>query len=140
MGKYQKYERQAYNRPYQTHPIWRGIGCVLMVIVPIISFALAHELVNGSMRGTVPIPYDLLGYIQFPDWVWKIPYMTSVFNAIGSYPNPWAVIAFGFIVIVILTAIFSTGYAFLYRIIGPSRYTHLDAPPPKKPRGMKKSR
>jgi hypothetical protein len=140
MGKYQKYGRKPYSRPYQTHPVWRGIGCVLMVVVPVISFAVAHELANGSMRGMIPIPYDLMGYIKFPDWIWKIPYISIVAGAIARYPNPWAVIAFGFVIIVILTAIFSTAYAFLYRFIGPSRYTHLDAPPPKKPRGMRKSR
>jgi len=111
-----------------------------MVVVPVVSFAIANELVNGSMIGPIPVPSDLMGYIQFPDWVWKIPYISVAAGAIGSFPNPWAVIAFGFVIIVILTALFSTAYAFLYRLVGPSRYTHLDAPPPKRPKGMKKSR
>ena len=140
MGKYQQYEKKTVERPYIVHPIWRGIGCVLIILIPLISFALAQEMVNGSMQNLIPIPYGLRGTIQFPAWVWSIPVISSIARAIGSYPNLLAVIAFGITILVILAAILTTAYAFLYRFIGPPRYTRLDAPPPKKPWWVKKSR
>ena len=140
MGKYQQYERKVINRPYRTHPIWRGIGCVLMIIIPIIAFATSHEMANGSLRNLVPIPNELRGYIQFPDWVWRIPAISPIVSGIANYPNPWAVIVYGIVIIVIMAGIFTTVYSFIYKFLGPPRYTHLDAPPPRKPRGMKKVR
>ncbi len=41
---YRKHEK---SKPYvlRPHPIWRGIGCALMVIIPIMSFGLADMLI-----------------------------------------------------------------------------------------------
>jgi hypothetical protein len=76
MAKYGKMGRQAppKSRPWDIHPIWRGIGCILFLVGPIIAFAAAHILVNtiierkwfavlGQPKQTVISPYthmDLL--------------------------------------------------------------------------------
>lgn len=33
--------------PWKVHPIWRGIGCTFLVIVPIISLGLADILISN---------------------------------------------------------------------------------------------
>jgi len=131
MTKYTKYERHFPTRPWTIHPVWRGIGCALMIIIPIISFILAHEIVNGTLQ-FFPIPQMLLGYIHFPDFVWNTPVLSSLLRPIATYPNPLAVLVIGFTLLVILSVLISLIYAIIYRFIGPPRYSPIDAPPPKK--------
>ena len=99
----------------ETHPIWRGIGCILILIVPLLSFAGAALLVNYGLSQGWPIPPEWLGYINFPDWVWKIQFLASITGPIASYNNLKAVLAFFFVVLMLLTGIYSTVYAFIYR-------------------------
>ena len=39
--------------PWKVHPIWRGIGCVFLVIVPIISIGLSDILI-GNIEDPLP--------------------------------------------------------------------------------------
>lgn len=39
------------------HPVWRGVGCVLMLLMPVIAWAAADVLLT---RGVVPVPQDLI--------------------------------------------------------------------------------
>lgn len=32
--------------PWRVHPIWRGIGCLLLILIPIISYGLAEVLLE----------------------------------------------------------------------------------------------
>jgi hypothetical protein len=41
---YRKHERPKL-KILRPHPIWRGIGCALMIIIPIVSFGLADMLI-----------------------------------------------------------------------------------------------
>lgn len=38
--------------PWRVHPIWRGIGCFLMILIPVISYGLAEFLLAwvGSQK------------------------------------------------------------------------------------------
>lgn len=43
------------------HPIWRGIGCVMLVLIPVLAFFISNILINN--RATIPwfdIPLDLI--------------------------------------------------------------------------------
>lgn len=131
MGKYTHFVRPIHQRRGQVHPIWRGIGCLLIVIVPLVSYAGAVLLVNYGLSQGWPLPAEWLGYIKFPSWVWKIPFLASITAPIANYNNLKAILVFFFIVLVMLTGLSSTIYAFVYRGLGPPRYTALDAPPPK---------
>ncbi|MCJ7585537.1 MAG: hypothetical protein MUO30_12315 [Anaerolineales bacterium] len=129
MGKYSKYTRQQPPRSREAHPIWRGIGCILILIVPLLSFAGAALLVNYGLSQGWPIPSEWLGYIKFPDWVWKIPFLTSIAGPIANYNNLKAVLAFFVVVLALLMGVYSTLYAIIYRGLGPPRYSAVDAPP-----------
>jgi peptidoglycan/LPS O-acetylase OafA/YrhL len=129
MGKYSKYTRQKPPRSREAHPIWRGIGCILIVIVPLLSFAGAALLVNYGLSQGWSIPSEWLGNIKFPDWVWKIPFLVSIAGPIASYNNLKAVLAFFVVILVLLMGVYSTLYAIIYRGLGPPRYSALDAPP-----------
>lgn len=139
MGKYARYARPIPERSRKIHPIWRGIGCLLIVIVPLLSFAGAALLVNYGLSQGWPIPPEWLGYIKFPDWVWKIQFLASIAGPIANYNNPKAVLVFCVIILVLLTGVYSTVYAFIYRGLGPPRYTAVDAPPSKhRPKSYKR--
>jgi hypothetical protein len=131
MGKYVKYQRKTYERRNETHPVWRGIGCLLMVIVPLMSYAGAVTLVNYGVGHGWPFPPEFIGYIQFPDWVWNAPVLPMLAAPIANYPNLWAVLIVFLILLLLLSGVFSTVYSILYRITGPSKYSPLDAPPSK---------
>lgn len=52
------------------HPVWRGVGCALMLLMPVISWAAQDVIIS---RKLVPLPMDLLAgpgdflYQFFPD-------------------------------------------------------------------------
>ena len=43
-SKYSRSEEGPF--PWKVHPIWRGIGCIFLVIIPIISFGLSDFLLT----------------------------------------------------------------------------------------------
>jgi len=74
MPKYNQYQRTATPVKEKTkiHPVWRGIGCVMIVIIPILSYLTANLLIKsrGSLSW-VMIPQDLV-FAQLKDpllWV-----------------------------------------------------------------------
>jgi hypothetical protein len=124
-------ERRTTEQLKQTHVIWRGIGCILMLIVPIMAWALASISVRIGVNRGWPLPYQLLGVPVMPRALWQVPALWPVLGAIEGTPNLYAILAFTIIYIIAGAAILSFLYALVYRIIGPPRYGPLDAPPPK---------
>jgi uncharacterized membrane protein YuzA (DUF378 family) len=129
MGKYAKYQRKA---PVKRglHPIWRGIGCILIIVVPLIAYGLM-VLVVPSIIATGKVPYQLLGYVHFPIWVFKVRILADIAIFIGSINHLWLNIITFFVIVLILTGVASLLYAMFYSLVGPARYSALDAPPSK---------
>ncbi len=132
MGKY-KSSATRRQKPVDSgpHVIWRGLGCIMMIIIPVISFALAYELVNYGLNNNWSIPYQLLGTPQLPDLIRKSDALWSVFGRITVIQNFYAYAAVGILIMVTLSGSISVIYAIIYRIIGPSRWGPTDMPPPK---------
>lgn len=130
MSKYVRYQRPEFKRPYETHPIWRVLGCVLIPVLLVFSYIAAELLVRRGVERGWPIPAGLVGYIHFPDVVWKIPVLSTVCRWIASYPNLPAVLLTFLLFMPLLMGLLSTLYSILYRMVGPPPYTPLDAPPP----------
>lgn len=124
-------QRRVVRRPDQPHPIWRGIGCLIIILVPIISFALAAIIVQIGVNQNWPIPYQLLGNPVVPAPLWNIAGLPPILTFIQSQTNLYAVLAITVFFIIVLAAFVSVGYAVLYRFIGPPRYSPIDAPPVK---------
>ncbi|MGA7193410.1 MAG: hypothetical protein WBW94_07230 [Anaerolineales bacterium] len=112
------------------HPIWRGIGCVLMVIVPIFSFALAEITVQSSW-GNQYIPYQLMGNPVMPTALWKVGLLSPILGFIQNQTSLYAVLIFLCLYILVIGAIVSVANAYLYKSFGPSRLGPQDAPQPK---------
>jgi hypothetical protein len=123
--------RRQTPREEEVHAIWRGIGCLLILIVPTMSFFLATASLQLAVDQNWPMPYQLMGYPVMPDLLWKAAGLTSLLVFIQSQNNLYAVLTITLVYVVILSALVSLIYAFVYRYVGPSRYGPQDAPPPK---------
>lgn len=96
------------------HPVWRGIGCFLLILLPIIAFAGAKILVEANTRQRwIQMPTELKGSFIVP-MIGRVMY---------------ADLAVMVILIVIGFAVITVAYSIIYRIIGIPRYGPLDSPP-----------
>jgi hypothetical protein len=113
-----------YTRPYlhpptsirgiPAHPLWRGIGCILLILIPIISFAGAKYLVQANSRqGWIRIPAEMRRSLE-------VPILGPVYFVDLAVTILIIILAFGLITVV---------YALIYRLFGPPRYGPLDAHP-----------
>jgi hypothetical protein len=128
MAKYAKYARKPIPKPEQ-NPIWRGIGCLLIIIVPVMAYALMMVTLK-PLIGSGIVPVELRGYVQFPPWANTTPVIRDIAGFIGSI-NDLYLKATSFIVILILmTAFSSLAYTMVFQVMGPPRYSAMDAPPP----------
>lgn len=127
MAKFEKYRRKSPPKK-EISPLWRGIGCILMLVVPAISYVIAYAfLQEAKNRGWVPL--DLLGRIKFPDWMYGVPFLDTMARFFGSLKDPWAMLIFFFVTLFILSGLISLVYSAFYQLLGPPRYKELDAPP-----------
>jgi hypothetical protein len=107
------------------HPIWRGIGCILAVIIPLMAFAAAAILMDANaQRGWIEIPRDLE----------RLPDLTRL---AGSLPD-WIIVDFyakllvAVAITLLLFGILTMIYSLVYRMGGGYRPSPVDAPPIKK--------
>ncbi len=140
MGKYAKYEyKQVKPRRWKVHPIWRGIGVVLAILVPILSYSGAYLLVRENFqRKWVVLPADLIKTVNFIPLLEAIPkqlsgiysILSGIVASIGRiYYVDLALTVFFMIVGFGLLTIF---YGLIYSAVGPSRYGPVDAEPIRK--------
>jgi hypothetical protein len=127
MGKFSKYQVPRNQPSKDLHPTWRGIGCLLWIIAPFMSYAFA-VLIVGALGSVGLVPSFLLGRIPFPDWTYTAPVIGPIVTFLGGLYNVLAVVVFFIPMLVILSGLFSLLYSWLYRVIGPPRYTAQDAP------------
>jgi hypothetical protein len=128
MAKYSKFAQQDYKRPYDVHPIWRGIGCIMIILIPALSIIAAMVLIDEGLKRGWPLPIEMLGFIQFPPTVYQIPVINNFARTISSIPNLLGIIVFSIMILIIASGLMSFLYSALYRVFGPPRYTALDAP------------
>ncbi|MCB9134834.1 MAG: hypothetical protein H6636_05385 [Anaerolineales bacterium] len=107
------------------HPVWRGIGCLLIIIIPIMALAGATILYDAR------IPQRYFAVTS------DLAYHNPAIPWIGNYPIPYillitAVVTFlGYVLLTVF-------YSLIFRVGSGSRYGPLDAPPIK--RKTRKSR
>ena len=137
MGKYGRFEQKTAKKKV-LNPIWRGIGCLLMVIVPAISYGLAIFLIPIVIASGY-VPLELLGRVRFPEWVFKAPILYNLALYFGGINDLLAKLIGYFIILVVLAGIISLTYILIYQVVGPARYSKTDEPPSKhKPKVYKR--
>jgi len=113
------------------HPIWRGIGCVMLVIIPLMSFAAAIMLIDAnSERGWFNNPRDLH----------RLPQPSGIFASLPAWliNEFYAKLLVAIFFSLVFFGIFVVFYSMVYRMGGGYRLSPVDAPPVK--RKTKRSR
>ena len=101
MGRYRQYEQDDKNSSSGTHPIWRGIGFLLIGLIAVMSYAGASLLVQANKtRAWVVVPEELQG-------------------GISGAPNLYAELVVTFFLMMIGFGIYTIIYSIIYRAIRP---------------------
>lgn len=130
MGRYRETVKQGPTRAAGPPPIWRGIGCLMIVLVPVISYAAAEVTMPFFLnRGLVP--RELLFTPQVPEWLRAVPVLAQAFRFLFGRYAILATLGLTFLYIIFFAGILTVIYAFMYRMATPSRYGPMDAPPPR---------
>lgn len=111
MGKYTSYSTQVEGpkKQREIHPIWRGIGFAMIILIPFLSYVGALAILEeNARRGWFPIPRDLL--VNYSDPMILIKALLTIAVAFVLY-----------MVFMLITFI-------IYRMFGPSRYGPMDVP------------
>lgn len=102
-----------------------------MLIVPVMSWALGVETIKFLLEHRYTVPYQLLGTPRYPDFFYQSTGLMALLRPITNTEHFYAKAAAALLYIILLSGITSMAYAIAYRLTGPSRYSPLDAPPPK---------
>lgn len=113
------------------HVIWRGIGCLMMIVIPAISIAAGIETINYGLKSGWPIPYELLGYPALPDFFYKSSGLLILFGPLTRINHLYAYAATSILYTITIGGVISVIYSTAYRFVGPSRWGPMDEPPPK---------
>jgi len=121
VGKYGKVYRKGVREdwPWTIHPIWRGIGFILGVLIPFLGYQAGKLLVQANReRHWLAIPPNLIGPAENPDLYLNI--IAAIVCSLAMY------------------AVLAWFYLILYDLLGyPSRRrTPLDVPPPRRARSL----
>ena len=128
MGKYRQLSRQVppKERPWEIHPIWRAIGCLLLILIPAISYAAAVLIVERNTK---------LGWLYVPRELTR----TIIIPGIGlAVPHLYANLLAGVVIMLIGFGVLMVVYSLVYSLLGPSRYGPVDSPPVKPPSKRRK--
>jgi hypothetical protein len=132
MGKYAKYEyKQVKPRRWRVHPIWRGIGLAMIILVPILSYTGAYMLVRENIKSKwFEVSGDLMQTVNFAPLLRMIPELRGVVASFGKIY--YLDLAFTVLFMVVGFGVLTILSGFLYRAMGPSRYGPVDAQPIRK--------
>lgn len=106
----------AKERSEEPHPVWRGIGMILMIGIPILSYAIADQLMNYLARNGIVISEQLLA----PPEV--VPILGEVYN----WP---ALLVFTILIALVLFGLFAIVNAMVYSTSSNSTLRTLESPP-----------
>jgi len=99
------------------HPVWRGIGCVLLILIPLISLAAADVIINSNLD-VIAIPNILRATVD-----------TGILGVVYYFP---AKVLLGLVITVALFALVSITYSVIYSASGANKRGPMDAPPIRK--------
>jgi len=131
MAKYHKLSRQTPlpQRPWAVHPIWRGFGCLLLVVGPFIAFGFAHILVEIDIKqGWFQIPVEMRNTITIPGTINLFDLSLTIGKG-GKITHFYADLIFTIVLLLLGFALIMIIYSIIYSLIGPRRYGPVDSPP-----------
>ena len=130
MGKYNSYSRpKPKPRNLGVHPLMRGIGCILIIVVPILAYGLAGLLVNYAASRGWPIPPTWFGPPKIHPLLMRLQGLRPIILFLQSQNNLEANLAFAIVLTIVIGGVMSILYGYIYTLFGPPQYGPQDAPP-----------
>ena len=132
MSKYEKYTiKPKKERRWRIHPIWRGIGCFMMVLIPLISYAAAFTVARANYQnGWVRIPAELVGWVNLAPVLRVAPWLGQVIPA--STRIYYLDIALTVLFMIIAFGLLTLFYGILYTSTGVTKTDPYYVPPLRK--------
>jgi len=113
MGRYKisySDRKDGYNETPEIHPVWRGIGFALIILIPVLSYFAGLLVIEANkLHNWVSIPPDLIAPKGDP-----YLYLKIILTVVISF-----VVYTVFMLITFVS----------HRLFGPARYGPTDAPP-----------
>lgn len=132
MGKYHSNSRnRAPIVRNQIPAAVRGIGCITMAIIPVLSYGIGAYWIENGLPGTQYIPPNLLGAPNIPSYFFSSPAFSGIANFLAKQNNLSANLIFAVAVAMIIGGFMAIVYGYIYSLFGPSRYGPTDVPPPR---------
>ncbi|MEP7137421.1 MAG: hypothetical protein ABI904_21050 [Chloroflexota bacterium] len=132
MGKYSTNSRkQAPIARNQVPPLVRGLGCITMVVVPLLSYGIADYWIKNGLPGAALIPPKLLGTPNIPAFLSQSQYLSGIGSFFQKQTNLSANLIFALAFTMIIGGFMAIVYGYIYSMFGPSRFGPTDVPPPR---------
>jgi hypothetical protein len=131
MGKYTFSHQQPIQRNRDVHPLMRGIGCIMMVVVPILAYGTSMLVVDYGVKQGWPLPLEWFGPPTIHPLLWKVQGLQSVLYWLQGRINLEAYLVFTALITAVIGVFMILIYGYIYTIFGPSKYGPHDAPPVK---------
>ncbi len=127
----QQYRRQKDKKPWKINPVWRGIGCVLLLLIPIMAWYATNIFLHSSEK--MVLPWELTKVVAIP--YTKISEIDQMILPINRYFAATGFV-YGQMFFTIIFSVVGFGalafiYSIIYRVAGPPRYGPFDVPPNK---------
>jgi hypothetical protein len=132
MSKYEKYRiKPMKDRRWRIHPIWRGIGCLLLVIIPVISYSAAFLVARANYQaGWVKIPAEMRGWVDLSPVYRLAPWLAEIIPPSMRFYYLDLALTAAFIVIAF--GLLSLFYGILYSATGATKTDPYYVPPVRK--------
>ena len=132
MSKYEKYTiKPQKERRWRIHPIWRGIGCFMLVIIPVVSYAAAFLVARANYQaGWVKIPNELRGWVDLSPVLRLAPWLGEIIPASTRFYHLDLALTVAFIVIAF--GLLTLFYGILYSATGVTNTDPYYVPPIRK--------
>jgi hypothetical protein len=124
-----RFEKKGKERPWDVHPIWRGIGCILIVLMPIIAWACAELFMQSQQIFNLPTSWYRPVAIPLTTWQPLNVILSGIDSILSSLSFTGGTIFLTLLFLIIGYGLLILIYAVVYRIFGPPRYTQVDAKP-----------
>jgi len=131
MGKYNsRMSKQPSVKRNTVNPYMRGIGCLLMLVVPFFSYVAGDTLAEQGF-GYQLIPAEWYGYMTVPPALVNFSGLNTIFGYLAKIRHLPATFVLGVIILILVGGIISVIFGWMYSLFAPSQYGPMDVPPPR---------
>ncbi len=124
-----KYEKEQVKRPWKVHPVWRGIGCFMAILIPIMAWAGATVLIDNETLFTTPESIKQPIIFRFTQYKLVNEVFQWLNTNLGGRGLTYAQVIYWLVLMLVGFLLMVILYGFFYRLIGPPKYGPLDSPP-----------